>query len=161
MLIKAGADLEIWLMKGQCKKLNQRERDDKLAWRLDFSMHMNLSTFLGLKSPVLTFLTFVSNRGLRSYKSLSHKKKLTLGSNSMLNHHFGTAEEPLLTHFLALYGARGTDWSKSYGLGINRQNICRLCSSQSFDKYLAKPTSLFLPVTWLENQLQVVRRMGR
>ena len=33
-------------------------------------MCMNLSTFLGLKNPVLTFLNFLSSRALLSYKSL-------------------------------------------------------------------------------------------
>ena len=37
-------------------------------------MHKNLTTFLGLKYPVLNFLNFLSSRALLSYKPLSYKK---------------------------------------------------------------------------------------
>ena len=37
-----------------------------------FIMYMNLSTFLGLKNPILNFLNFLSSRVLLSYKPLSY-----------------------------------------------------------------------------------------
>ena len=39
--------------------LNQR--DDVLAWKFEFLMHMNLSIFFGLKNSILHFLNFLSS----------------------------------------------------------------------------------------------------
>ena len=37
-------------------------------------MHMNLSTFLALRNPVLNFVNFLSSRALLSYKPISYKQ---------------------------------------------------------------------------------------
>ena len=42
-------------------------------WKFEFYMYMNLSTFLGLKNPVLSFLNLLSSRELLCYKPLSSK----------------------------------------------------------------------------------------
>ena len=44
----------------------------------NFKLDVNLSTFSGLKIPVLNFLNFLSNRALLSHKSLSFKKRVLL-----------------------------------------------------------------------------------
>ena len=44
-------------------------------------MYMNLSTFLGLKNPVLNFLNYLSSRALLSYKQLSYKKMCIIITN--------------------------------------------------------------------------------
>ena len=39
-------------------------------------MYMTLTTFLGLKSLVLSFLNFLSSRALLSYKPISYDKRI-------------------------------------------------------------------------------------
>ena len=62
------------------KKINTRniydlnQRDDGLAWKLEFLMYMNLSTFLALKNPVLNFLNFLRIRALLSYEKRSTQR---------------------------------------------------------------------------------------
>ena len=87
---------EFWCfvhVKGQFKKLyhindNSSQTHEMNCWikhirlkskrwwtcmKFEFLMYMNLSTFLGLKNPILNFLNFLGSRALLSYKPLSYK----------------------------------------------------------------------------------------
>ena len=57
-------------------KYNLNQRDHGLAWKFEFQMYMNLSTFLSLKNSLLTFLTFLSSWALFSYKQLFQNKNV-------------------------------------------------------------------------------------
>ena len=63
------------------KVYGSNQRETGLYENLNFES-MNLSTFLGLKNPVLNFLNFSSSRVLLSYKPFSYKNKRVFGELS-------------------------------------------------------------------------------